>query len=128
MGQSTNAILVFGFEIDGEGEKPEFLGEHEDLEEYIVVKAGKKDASYDEWRELEKACPADLVRHCSCDYPMYILAVRGSKTTAFRGYPEKITIESMVIEPEKVAALKEWCEANNVEYKEPGWLLCSMWS
>src|ERR1019366_703573 len=132
MGVSNDAQLVFGFAFDEE-DKPEFLGEFDDLDDYLVDKAfphlsvdGPDRLLYEKRRPIIEACPAVIERHCSYDYPMYILAVRGTRIWANRGYTEVITPEKLVVAPEKITAFKTWCEENDIEYQEPQWLLCSM--
>ncbi len=128
MGVSTDAILVFGFEYGEEGEDPEFLGEHEDLDDFIYAKHGKTyDDPYEERQALVRACPIDLVPHCSDDYPMHIIAIRDTETRARRGYAEVINPQSLVISEDKIAAARKWCEGHGIEWQEPKWLLCSMW-
>ena len=131
MGTSTDAILVYGFEIGSEDEPPEFLEAFDgDFDEYLndisgLPKYGESGHTFEAQWAWRDSCPADMTMHCSYDYPMYILAVRGTKTTAYRGYPKEI--KSLAIDEAKVSAFREWCEANGIEYQEPKWLLVSMW-
>ena len=124
MGVSNDAQLVFGFAFEDEESKPEFLGEFDDLDDYLT--AALTDQSYEKQRKIIEACPAEIIWHCSYDYPMYILAVRGTMISSSRGYLEEITSEKLTVAPEKIAAFKTWCEENNIEYQEPKWLLCSI--
>lgn len=131
MGTSTDAILVFGFEIGGEDEPPEFLDEFDgDFESFLdslsgLPEYGEEGHSFDAQFEYRKNCPASMTLHCSYDYPMYILAVNGTETRSSRGTPREIG--SMDVSDSDVSAFKAWCESNDIEYKEPKWLLCSMW-
>ena len=142
MGQSTNAILAFGFDL---GEPSEELlkafgtdpdnDSSIDFEQWIetqaglVYPAGGTDKAYRAYRKARDAaaaaCPVDLITHCSGDYPMYFLAVRGTEMTAHRGDPTAVTIEAVA--PEKIQAMRELCEKHGIEWKEPGWHIFSMW-
>lgn len=77
-------------------------------------------------REFRETCPADMVMHCSYDYPMYILAVRGTETTASRGYPETLDDALPTVPSEKIDAFKAWCAERGID-GDPKWILCSMW-
>lgn len=128
MGTSTDAILVYGIEC-GEEEPPEFMDGYDDFDDYLnslsgLPKYGEPGHDFAAQRAYRDAFPVSMTLHCSYDYPMYILAVRGSETCASRGNAKQIT--SLVVSEEKVAAFKEFCEKNGVE-GEPKWLLCSMW-
>lgn len=121
MGTSTDAILVFGFELNNEeGDTPEFLEEAEgDFEEFLnklsgLPQYGEHGHSFDDQRAYRERCPADI-----------ILAVRGTAVRAWRGSSK--TIESLHVAAEKITAFKAWCEETGIEYQEPKWLLVSMW-
>lgn len=140
MGQSTDGILAYGFDLGIEEEKPEWLGEHDDLEDLTAADAGLTEPATENYKDpawsaywaakraTEAACPIELVSHCSGKYPMYIMAVRGSVKTAKRGYPETLTADDLTVPPEKVAAAKAWCEAHGIEWQEAKWILASMWN
>lgn len=136
MGVSTDGILVFGIAYD-EGELPEFLSawadergeEDPDFDEYLdsisgLPQYGEEGHDFTKSREWREAQPVEMVHHCSYDYPMYILAVRGTKTTAWRGHPQVIT--SLDVSGAKIAAFAAWCAERGVK-GEPRWILCSMW-
>jgi hypothetical protein len=137
MGISTDGILAFGFDLGLEGEKPEFLGDHEDIDEMVTAEAGltaPEHRDYErDWREYWKAkkaalaaCPIELIEHCSGEYPMYIIAVRGTGGYARRGYAQKVDTSPPA--PEKIEAARAWCEAHGIEWQEPCWLLASFYS
>lgn len=134
MGQSTDAILVYGFEIGEEDETPEFMGDFEDFQDYLedqsgLPKYGEPGHSFDAHREYRKSCPADLVSHCSGDYPMHILAVRGTEHHASRGHAVYIDPNTdLLIDNGVEAEFKAWCAARDIEVPELKWILCSMWN
>lgn len=132
MGQSTNGILVFGFEVGDEEEAPDYMKGFEGFEDYLdslsgLPAYGEPGHSFDDQQVFRAKCPADLVTHCSLDYPMYILAVRGTKTSARRGYPAEISPDELNVPIEKINALKAWAAERGIE-GEPKWLLCSLWA
>lgn len=83
------------------------------------------DAYYEKKHEIEGAAPIEIVQHCSYDYPMYIVAVPGTVTTAYRGSPEKIP--DFDVDSAKVAAAGDFCAAHGIPFDNPGWLLASMY-
>lgn len=142
MGVSTDAILAFGFDLGLEDEKPAFLqieGDDapEDFDDFIGREAGivyphgsgYPSPEYTAYSVAKKAaldaCPVELIAHCSHEYPMYFLAVRGTETKAWRGSPQKV--ETLAIDDAKVQAMREWCVAHGVEWQEPAWHIFSMW-
>lgn len=56
---------------------------------------------------------------------MYFLALRGSKTTARRGSPEKVATNPP--DPQTIAAMRKFCEEHGIEWEEPAWHIFSMW-
>lgn len=134
MGVSTDGILVFGIDlIDYEGCKyfdlPFADPDDDDFEHTIARLAGCKqypeEGYYQEQRAAYDAQPLALVHHCSCDYPMYILALKGTETTAPRGYPAQIEALDTGDHTD-TQALLEFARKYGIE-GEPKWLLCSMW-
>jgi hypothetical protein len=112
MGVSTDAILVYGFD----------LGEEEDIEDERIRDVIEKADNL----ELEDNRAA-IVGHCSHDYRMIIVAVPNTKRVAKRGYPTTIDPASMAVPQERVAELRAFCEAHGIPWQEPRWILCSMW-
>jgi hypothetical protein len=128
MGVSSDGILYFGFQVGGEDEKPEWLGEFDDFDHFIVAKAGiAEDAPYEERSKVIKSCPAELQLFCSYDYPMYVLGVRDAEHRAYRGDIIEIGAAQLAVDQSKIDAFKAWCASNGIEYQEPKWLLCSMY-
>lgn len=129
MGTSTDAILVYGVPLD-EGDLPWKTDDGEgDWEDWLLRLAGFTETNWrvngywERKRAALAAFPFDIVPHCSCDYPMYILTIRGTATTANRGFPEKIE----ALEPKDPSELLAFCAEHGMKHGEPGWWLCSMW-
>lgn len=90
----------------------------------------KTSAYFDEQREFDKArpLPVELVNYCSCDCPMYMLAVPNVGETARRGYPEKFKPEALSVSPKQHQALMDFIKKYIPECdEEPGWYLTSLW-
>lgn len=83
------------------------------------------DDLYDRRRETLKEAPIEIVRHCSGDYPMFIVGVPGTLTTAHRGSPEPIT--TLEVDPQRVEAARAFCAEHDIPFEDPAWLLASMW-
>lgn len=137
MGISSNGVLAFGFDLGEDlsetGLKPDDEGDWE-FEDLIAKEAGIEPWSenaaedrYDRKKTAIAACPVDLVQHCSFDYPMYILAVRGTYLTASRGYAEKIAPEFINVPPENIEKAKKWCDDHRIKWQEPSWILASLY-
>jgi hypothetical protein len=110
MGQSTNGIYFFGM-----------CSEEEDLE-----------LDYDEWPydkqcAFEKEHGVEVGYHCSSECTMMYLAIKDTKVTACRGYPEKIT--PMGISPEWEKTLNEAADKLGwpQEARDISWWLTSYW-
>jgi len=139
MGQSTDGILVFGIDL-GE-EYPESLldedGDEIELDDLLAKEAGlpawnevpdnESSTYYKKKREVVDNAPVCLIRHCSCDYPMYIIGIPTTHVSANRGYPTTIDPKSLKVNQEQIDAFKTWCESHDIDYSEPKWLLCSDW-
>lgn len=126
MGVSTDGILVFGIDL-GE-ELPEAFEEFDESDlwwDFTDSISGKK--SYEDRSKFREEFPVNLTSYCSSEYPMYILAVNGTETVVRRGSTEEIDPNDMKVSDEKIAALKAFCEEYGIEWKEPKWLLASMW-
>ena len=150
MGQSTDAILAFGFDLGeelpdcllkacGDGDDEED-GSGFEWEKVTAILAGirpppdeyeeaTKQAWRDYWgrcREAEKAHPLTIIDHCSGDCPMRFLAVNGTEWRASRGHP--IAIEIQPIDPASIEAMRSFCETFGIEWQEPRWHIFSMWN
>lgn len=136
MGQSTDAQLWYGFTFE-DGYKFPWAAEpfDGDLEEWWRKEQGfvpPENVPYGELFDAERAfdkehpCPAELITHCSGEYPMYGLAVRGSEYKANRGYP--ILIEGLGLSQGEIEPLKKFCERYELTPEgEIGWWLTSYW-
>ena len=119
MGQSTNAILVWGVDLDlGELEE-----EVQDRIEHLL------DDGWEELERLEKKTGVALVSHCCSEEPMYILGLAATMTVARRGYPEKIV--SLDLPKNAQESLTSFAEALGIVVTKKGkkwlgrWLLAS---
>lgn len=82
------------------------------------------DKYYEDKRTLDGSCPVELIRHCSCDYPMYILAAKGQYWNASRG--TVVEIDDLTVNQEARMKLKEFCRVYDIKFT-PKWLLASDW-
>lgn len=131
MGVSSDGLLVFGIDL-GE-ELPEFLedfdGEFDSFVDSLngLPQYGELDHDWNKTWEFRQKFPVDLVLYCSYDYPMYILAIRNYEYHVSRGYTEEILCEDLKVPQELINEFKAFCQSWNIEYKEPKWLLASMY-
>ena len=139
MGQSTDGILCYGFCLDEDAEYPWTVDEESmDFEDYLATLGGLSEpetSNYEDrswktyWRRKEanaESIGVDLVCHCSDECPMYILAAHDSVKVANRGTPEELG-QTLHIGMHWKEDLYQFCQKAGVEFKEPQWILCSMW-
>lgn len=133
MGQSTDAILCYGVELGVEDS--DLCDNEPDLsfdEAYFMYLFPDEEFSYDKADRL----PVELVRHCSGDYEMYIMASRPTVTVAHRGNPLEITdFEEPINAAFEIRRAIMWLRKNfpNAseiphELRVPTWLLASNWN
>jgi|SRR5688572_18153690 len=147
MGQSTDGLLFYGFEIPGseDDEALPFWKEDEDddtdWEDFVAAKLGIKEPDvpyteaakplyhiyWDQKRAAVDALGVGVETHCSGDYPMYALAVKSASYTAYRGSPIKLSHDQLLGRNEWDDALRRFCELVGIEYQTPGWVLASYW-
>lgn len=155
MGQSTDAQLCYGIAFDEGTEFPWTDDKYDnDIDDWWLTIQGFKPTVeiYDEegnwlngvsrddkavgayyneraeFRRTMKPLPVELVTHCSCDYPMHILAVKGTLVTASRGHAEEIDVNMLGVWPRDEAALLNFCDDYGIEYETgPRWWLSSLW-
>jgi hypothetical protein len=154
MGQSTDAILFYGYCWDEEGAElwPEGEeGEREEPDARLARLSGVEapDDAYppdtdrsadaertrkafskywDACREVDERCGVEVDHHCSGDCPIPYVAVKASKTTANRGYPKTIMGLDVGCDWDKMLA--DYCGLMGITppQEKPEWWLVSMWS
>jgi hypothetical protein len=157
MGQSTNGQICFGILFPEDYKLPWKDSSEEDWwrtvngykppfelynsqGEYLNGKKPPQseiDQYYQAQREFDdnNPFPFELVNYCSLDCPMYILAIKESVKTAYRGYPEEISPQTLVEQYEWKTQLNDFAEKyiNTSESAEeeidltPKWYLSSYW-
>ena len=154
MGVSTDAILCFGVSLEEETELP--WDDFDELEEwwveyvwdfsppfeiydedgYFLDGINKDDPIvedyYDRRNEFKEKVlpllPVEVVRHCSCNYPMHIIIPKGVEWRAWRGYPQKIDPTKLTVTEQQIQQLLDFCERYKIEFEgEPAWWLVSDW-
>ena len=135
MGQSTDASICYGIPFDEGTEFPwddydgfdSWWAEQNGLKEPTVEYDTNKELYSKYWedkRELEKKCPIEVITHCSGDYPMYIIGLRGTEQTANRGDTEEV--KSLIAHNPTI--ITDFLKKYNIGYtQEPKWLLYSYW-
>lgn len=148
MGQSTNAVLFWGYCSADEGKLVSdgwveelavsrghvnpwsaFPVEIDQMPDYTKRRAAS-DAwttanrqALDEWYAVRKAIeqehPIDADFHCSCDCPMPYLAVKESVHTAHRGYPIELVPSDLDVKPEWYEQLEAFCKLLKIEKPHP---------
>lgn len=155
MGTSTNAMLVYGYDLgsddewklEGAGEYGEYdfnahdwYGEDEGFEESVEVKLlaahgftetdWQVDGYYQRQRAAKAAMGVEVVAHCSGDYPMHVLAAR--RITASRGECKAVDFDALNREAAEGGydeKLRAALAALGLTPKQERarWLLCSYW-
>ena len=143
MGTSTNAYLCYGYSLDEDKQYPwesddydedfeawyykEVLGYKEPFEysEDLTEEETKNYFAHKRAFQKENPMPFEMVIHCHCEYPMYILAVKLIK--AWRG--DVVEITSLDVDENKVKQLTAFMKEYNLigDEDSPSWLLCSYW-
>lgn len=133
MGVSTDADIAFGIDL---GEDIQYglpwFNEAEDEND----DNWEWDEAFEEWCDKEFGegnAPFEIVLHCSYDYSMYILALKGTHLSASRGYAEEFDPAKLLEEvpKDRVQMFKDLVEKYNIkgenDVTEPSWLLFSLW-
>lgn len=95
MGMSTDAILIYGYNLGGAGEWELKSGvdEYGEITLPWVTQEKLDDDGFEQCvaDELKKhgITGVTVESHCSVDYPMYVIGVNAVR--AYRGYPKIIT-------------------------------------
>ena len=134
MGQSTDAILAYGFDLDA------IFDEEINVEEIIPTAVRFKISQLEGYYDLEESVPdylkqhdcegVELVHHCSCDYTMYILGFPMAR--AWRGDVRRLDLTELSQHMAGQGGEQKVRKAAQVlgidtKDKTPGWLLVSMW-
>lgn len=108
MGQSTDAYLVFGYPIEGEGE----FEPYSDIEETLY----------------NRNDPVELIIHCSGEYPMWILGMRGY-LRAWRGTPVQVDPSKLQVEDGWIGRIRAVAQEFDLEIEPEkiAWYLVSYW-
>ena len=117
MGISTDGQICFGVLFEEGYEFPW------DCEEYAYD-------IYIWWDKIAESgsLPAIPVNYCSCDYPMYILAIPKTLFIANRGYPVKFNPKELEVSQDEVNNLLDFCKKYGLEFIDgPAWFLSSNW-
>lgn len=117
MGQSTDALLMYGIRLTDEA----------DLEYDEEADEGSAAARL-AWSG-DDVDGVTIESHCSGEYPMYIIAIKATVIRAWLGHPKDI-------DPAKLVAQSEWADklqAFVLKYKLPtegqmGWIMASNWN
>lgn len=126
MGVSTDAILVFGMQIEDESDDSQKIN---DILEEDNDEGGT--SGYDMLLEAEKEAGAEVVWHCSGEHTMYIVGVRAME--ASRGYPVAVDPKKLVLTERQtksdLAAIEALCDFIGIPFtaKKCKWWLCSNW-
>lgn len=149
MGVSTDAILCYGIAFEEDHEFPWISPDndaeiwyYEVIKEYVPLHRLYDDngtyledtpqevqqAEWDHYREFKEQnpMPFEVVRHCSNEYPMYILAVPGTVKKASRGYPKEIG--ALHVDGEAFKNFAAFLKVHGIVTDfNPQWLLASYW-
>lgn len=153
MGQSTNAILFWGYTWpEEETSRPWEIGKDTDHDadeadddsdwegRYAALNGlpapDNNDYSGQDWtdyweekrRLLAKSnCVVDT--HCSGDCPMPYVAITASHAVAHRGYPNELSNNHMTVMPEWREQIDSFCQLMGIPIPqtEPRWFLVSDW-
>jgi hypothetical protein len=146
MTTSTNGILCYGFIINEDVELPWKTDDYDNdfdnwyytevvpFKEPFEITSNTDSKIRQEYFSLyydfkqKNPAPFELVNYCSCDYPMFILAV--ARIKASRGDPTVINpLELTEYSKEDTKDLKEFAVKYNLidETDSPSWWLCSYW-
>lgn len=156
MGQSTNGILAYGYDLGGEeGWKLQGLGEYGELPDlpwleededdfqsaaerrllaeiagFTETWSNSNDGYFQRKREAKARVGVEFDSYCSGDYPMFLLATK--VITVYRGDCKHIDMAALAVEPE----MNGWDEKLRAALTALGitptqeqaqWLLVSYW-
>jgi hypothetical protein len=153
MGQSSDAILFFGYDLgDSEDDgyvKLPWMDENDTLDSWEDVWAEKKGLvrpkhlygikewtpeqrkEYEEYRDKREELVEDvgvgISSHCSCHYPMYYIYTKQFR--ASQGYGMVVRPVMLEVDGEDIRKLREFCEFLGIDVGDmkPEWHLVSDW-
>ncbi len=124
MGQSTDAILVYGVDL-GEDELPEALVFNDEDDGGDTEES--KPIAFALYMGRSLPSGVTVVNHCSDSCTMRILAIEASELRAWRGSPQAVA--ELKVDPAWDAAIDAFAAEHGITLpKRPGWLLASWWS
>lgn len=132
MSRSTNGELCYGiifedgYEFPWDDREKGYCGDHDEW--YIAEVLKMIFESYSDRFDYMKTnpMPFEVLNYCSGEYPMYILAVRGTVKTARRGDPVTFDPKDLVVDEEAVDKFLEFCKEHELVGESPiGWHLTS---
>lgn len=152
MGQSTDAILFYGYCWDEESLYPWDDEEEEEWEERLATRLGAPtepsaaypsdndtspdagvlrkafSAVWDARREKRDSINVAMSSHCSGECSMPFIHVKDGFTKAWRGYPKEVP--PLTIKPEWDGQLDEFCRLMGITppQDKPRWWLVSDWT
>ena len=156
MGTSSDGVLCFGidfgedYEFPWDNYKGDDSDEEGDIDDWWMIQSGyipsveiynkegeliegvtteTEDEYWGHRRKFQEQnpLPVDLALYCSYDYPMYILAVKGTQSSACRG--EVVEIENLDVDHDSKKTLEDFCDKylDLDADKIPKWYLCSLY-
>ncbi len=152
MGQSTNGCICFGIKCEESAEFPWDVHDDgidgwwlrdvcgysppfqmfDDHGEWIGGEKAwpveKRNEYWDHHNEFSKAhpLPIELENYCSSECPMYIIAVKDSVSTAWRGEPVEIDAETIKVPDKDIQTLRDFAKNYlDMTDTEPKWYLYS---
>lgn len=144
MGLTCDAKLMFGFVLDeDEVEQIQYGpdGDDFDWEDWYAKKLGARPPEveysdetrdqyhlyWDKKRALAQASGIEVVYCVSFDYPTFVVCAL--ETDAYYGDVQEVDLQEMLRASGEYPAerLKNWCDVTGVRYRQPVWLLSSLY-
>jgi hypothetical protein len=114
MGQSTDAIVAYGVPLEeGSVEDYDEEGGEESGPAYMAFMGNSEGG-------------IEIESHCSGDYTMHFVAIKGTRRIAHRGHPVKVTTPEP--KPEWDGKIEAFCKKYKLKATgKPAWWLMSWW-
>jgi hypothetical protein len=153
MGQSTNAVLAYGYDLGsddkwkihetGEYDEPVLPWYDEDSDEGFIEQAEARllaahgltgtwedDGYYDRKEDAQERAGVEFESYCHSEYSMWLLATK--VITVHRGDSKVLDLPALMAEPAEHGwddKLRQACEVLGITPKQesPGWVLVSYW-